>query len=265
VQFILEMLREGLRLLRTDPDLHGEIQRTVRLALESTAIAMMLGALPAYVIGVSRTRTARWGLIAANAGLGLPAVGVGVFLFFLLPNSTPWGGKWYETMAGMVAAQTVLAFPIVIALSATAIRSLPEGLIDQARAYGASGWRLALLAYREAKMGVLTAVIVALGSAIAEVGAVTILGGNNEFLTTTLASEILNDVDNTGTGGTGTTSGGLGIPGAVEHMIAVLALMLLLATFLTIVQQWGALQRRRRSQTSALLATPVRVEAGTQQ
>jgi tungstate transport system permease protein len=239
MQFILEQIREGFRLLHTDPDLHGEIQRTLRLAFEATAIALLLGAIPAYRIGVRRTRGARWGLVVANAGLGLPAVGVGILLVFLLPNVTPWGGQWYGTVDGMIAGQTVLALPIVVALGAAAIRGLPDGMIDQARAYGASGWRLALFAFREAKLGVLSAVILALGSAIAEVGAVTVLGGNNEFLTTTLSSEILNDISNTGVNP--------GIPAAVEHALAVLALMMVLAAFLTLVQQWGAVQRRRLS------------------
>jgi ABC-type tungstate transport system substrate-binding protein len=258
VQFVLEMIREGFRLLPTDPDLPGEINRTLRLAFASTAIAILVGVVPAYRLGVSRSRVARWGLTIANAGLGLPAVGIGVFIFFVLPGHTPWGGVWYHTMNGVTVAQTVLALPIVVALGAGAIRDLPEGMIDQARGFGASGWRLAAFAFREARLGVLSAVIVALGSAIAEVGAVTILGGNNNFLTTTLASEILNDMSDNGVAGSAHTSdGGLGIPGAVEHALAVLGLMLFLAASLTAVQQWGALQRRRRFQAVAALGPAV--------
>ena len=236
MRYVIEMIREGWNLIPYDPDLKGETIRTLRLAFESTAIALLLGAAPAYLVGIRASRPARWGLTIANAGLGVPAVGVGVFLFLLLPGHTPWGGNWYG-MNAMILGQTVLALPIVVALGAAAVRGRPDGLLDQARAFGASGWRLAIFAFREAKVGVLTAVILALGSAIAEVGAVTILGGNSEGVTTTLSSEILNEV-----AGGGFASDA----GAVEHAIVVLGLMLVLAVILTVVQQWGAIQRRGR-------------------
>jgi tungstate transport system permease protein len=246
MRYVIEMIREGWNLIPYDPHLRGETLRTLRLAFESTAIALVVGAVPAYLIGVRTSRPARWGLTVANAGLGVPAVGVGVFLFLILPGHTPWGGFWYG-MNGMVLGQTILALPIVVALGAAAIRGLPNGLIDQARAFGASGWRLAMFAFREAKIGVLTALILALGSAIAEVGAVTILGGNSEGVTTTLSSEILNEVDSGGFAGTA---------GAVEHAIVVLGLMLVLAVILTVIQQWGKGQRRARLRDSSRLSAP---------
>jgi len=239
VRYVIEMIREGWNLIPYDPDLRAETIRTLRLAFESTGIALLIGVVPAYLIGVRTSRPARWGLTIANAGLGVPAVGVGVLLFLILPGHTPWpgGGLWYG-MSAMILGQTVLALPIIVALGAAAIRGLPDGLIDQARAFGASGWRLAIFAFREAKIGILTAIILALGSAIAEVGAVTILGGNAERSTTTLASEILNEVNGDG--------GFAGNAGAVEHAIVVLGLMLILAVMLTVIQQWGAIQRRGR-------------------
>jgi tungstate transport system permease protein len=248
LQFVLQQIRLGFHLMHGDPDLHGEIQRTLRLAFWSTGIAMLLGAVPAYLIGVSKSRLARWGMVVANAGLGLPAVAVGIFLIFIMPGRTPWGGgPWTSSLAGLVYGQTVLALPIIVALGAGAIRGLPGGMLDQARAYGASGWRLAVFAFREAKVGVLSAVILALGSAIAEVGAVTIIGSNNNFLTTTVSSEILNDIAMIGV----SAPGGLGLPGAVEHAIIVLALMLVLAAFLTVLQQWGAIERRWQASLKA--------------
>jgi tungstate transport system permease protein len=243
VQFLLEQIREAWRLMGYDPQLRPLIDRTLHLALEATALALVLGALPAYVIGTRRTRGSRWALVLANAGLGLPPVAVGIFLIPLLPGHTPWGGVWFQSMNGMIYAQTVLALPIIVALSATAIRGLPEGLLDQARACGASGWRLGILAFREARIGVLTAVIFALGSAIAEVGAVTVVGGNNIDQTTTLSSEILNDFS--GHGFTGRAALG-GLTEGLEHAMVVLSLLLILAAILTSVQQWGKLKQRRR-------------------
>jgi len=231
------MLVEGVRLLQHDPYLGELVVRTLRLAFESTAIALVLGLPLACAIGIGRSRRSGWGLVVANAGLGLPPVAVGVYLFLLLSGyTTPWGGSWLDTMNGMVLGQTVLALPIIVAIAAIAIRGLPDGLIDQARAFGASGWRLGLFVLREAKLGVLTAVIVALGSAMAEVGAVTLIGGNSENTTSTLASQVITDAEGAG-----------GIPAAVEHVIVLMALMLILGLVFTVAQQWGTGTPRRRA------------------
>lgn len=233
MQFLLEQIREAYRLMHYDSQLHPLIWRTLHLAFESTGLALVIGMLPAYLIGSSHTRASRWAHTLANAGLGLPPVGVGILMIPLVG---------YGTMHDMIVAQTVLAVPIIVALGATAIRGLPEGLIDQARACGATGWRLALLAFREARIGFLTAVIFALGSAIAEVGAVSVVGGNLLNSTTTLSSEILLDIQ--GHGFTAYYEGGL--PDSLEHAMVVLALLVVLVGVLTVAQQWGRLSQRRQ-------------------
>jgi tungstate transport system permease protein len=243
LRYVVEQIILAIRLLHYDPDLHALTGRTIHLAFESAGLAVLIGAVPAYLIGVRTTRSSRWALVLANTGLGLPAVAVGIFLVLLTP-------EWYGTFTGMVAGQTVLSLPVIIALGAAAIRELPDGLLEQARAYGATEPRIALLALVEARIGVLTAVIIALGSAIAEVGAVTIIGGNFEQNTATLASEILNDVIGHG------FVGGLGesvVPPMVEHALVVVGLMLVLAAILTIVQQWGHLQRRQQRRLAAAI------------
>jgi tungstate transport system permease protein len=89
----------------------------------------------------------------------------------------------------------VLAYPIIVALTASAVRSLPGGLLDQARALGASTLQIWLLALREARIGVTAATIAALGSALSEVGAVVLVGGNIDGSTQTLASAALEQVN----------------------------------------------------------------------
>jgi tungstate transport system permease protein len=230
------MFVEGTRELHHDPFLGELTLRTLRLGFEATAIALVLGLPAACAIGIGRSRLSGGGLVVANAGLGLPPVGVGVYLFLLLRGrTTPWGGQWLLTMNGMVLGQVVLALPIVIAVAAIAIRSLPDGLIDQSRAYGASGWRLGVFTLREAKVGVITAAILALGSAFAEVGAVTLIGGNSTETTSTLASQVITDA-------TGTQD----IPSAVEHVIVLMALMLVLGLALTLAQLSGGQRWRAR-------------------
>jgi len=223
------MLLEGIRLLPHDPRLGELTLRTLQLAFEATALALVLGLPAACVIGIGRSRLSGAGQVVANAGLGLPPVAVGVYFFLLLEaHYAPWGGRWLESMNAMVLGQAVLALPIIVAIGAIAIRDLPNGLVDQARAFGARGWRLAWFTVREAKIGVLTAVVLAIGSAFAEVGAVTLLGGNDPDSTATLASQVIND-----------TQGQTDIPAAVEHTIVLLGLMLALGLVFTALQHSG--------------------------
>ena len=95
----------------------------------------------------------------------------------------------------MYVAQTILALPYIVALTPAAIQGLPPGLLAQARALGAGRVQLSVLALREAKIGVLAAVIAALGAALSEVGAVVIVGGNIQNYDQTLASAILAQVN----------------------------------------------------------------------
>src|SRR6185312_2611804 len=111
---------------------------------------------------------------------------------FALALGVPLGGlDLLYTLNGVILAQTLLALPLVAALTAAAVQSLPAGLLEQARAFGASRTQVAVLALREARVGVLAATIAAMGSAFAEVGAVVLVGGNIEDETQTLASAVL--------------------------------------------------------------------------
>lgn len=229
MSFLAEMLWRGLQRIGNDnAALIETTERTLLLAFSSTAIALAIGLPLGYLLGHRASRGRRLGLIVANAGLGLPPVVLGVYLaLLLLPQSALGPLQWTYTLQAVVLAQTLLALPIVVALSAAAVLGLPAGLLDQARAFGAHGWRLAVFALREARIGVVAAVIAALGSAVAEVGAVVIVGGNIRGATNTLASTVLLDL------------AASDVPGATADIIVLLALVAVGGAVLTVVQQRG--------------------------
>ena len=78
-----------------------------------------------------------------NAGIRTPPVALGVLLWLLLWPDSRWGGGllsglgWIYTLSAVILAQTLLALPIVVALTAAAVQRVPDGLLDQARAFGA--------------------------------------------------------------------------------------------------------------------------------
>ena len=195
MRFVWEMVKQGLELAGSDGALAATLWRTLWLAVVSTVIALALGLPLAIVLSERESRTRRAGLVVANAGLGLPPVVLGVYVALALTPGAALGSLgWTNTIQAIVLAQVLLALPIVVALTATAVRGLPTGLLDQARAFGASRLAVGALALREARVGVTAAVITALGSAVAEVGAVVIVGGNMRMQTNTLASTILLDL-----------------------------------------------------------------------
>src|SRR5262249_46147244 len=100
--------------------------------------------------------------------------------------------------------------------------------LEQAAALGASRLRVAALALREARVGVFAASIGALGSALSEVGAVVLVGGNIQQQTETLASGVLVKV----------SAGEYGP--ALAYGFILLGLILVLASILTLLQQRGA-------------------------
>lgn len=235
MRFLIEMLAQALhRIFGGDADLLATTWRTLRLALLSTALALAAGLPLGLLLAEARSRGRRAALVVANAGLGLPPVVLGVYLaLLLLPGNLLGGLAWTNTLEAVVLAQTLLALPLVIALTGAAVHALPDGLLDQARAYGAPRLQLALLALREARVGVIAAVIAALGSAVAEVGAVVIVGGNVRGQTNTLASTVLLDL-------------AAGDPaGATADVLVLLAVVLMLGLVLTLVQQRGLVSRRR--------------------
>ena len=91
----------------------------------------------------------------------------------------------------MFIAQTVLAIPYVVALSAAAVQGLPGGLVAQARLLGAGRLQVSTLALREARIGIVAALLAALGTGLAEVGAIVLVGGNVYGYDQTLASAAL--------------------------------------------------------------------------
>lgn len=183
-------------LVSGDPYLWNLVWTTLKVAGYSTAIAAVIGIPLGVAIGIGRFRGRGAALVLANSGLSLPPVIVGVVLALLMFPAAPLGRfHLLFTLKGVYVAQTVLALPIVVALVAAAVRAVEPGLLDQARAFGASRWQVSVLATREARIGVLTALIAAVGSGLSEVGAVVLVGGNIIGESQTLASAALQKID----------------------------------------------------------------------
>jgi tungstate transport system permease protein len=227
MEFIWDGLKQAVDLLaHGDHDILVVVETTLQVAFWSTILALALGLPAGLALGLGRFRGRRVGLAVANSGMGLPPVVVGLVVALLLFRGAPLGElNLLYTLKGVIVAQTLLALPLVAALTAAAVQALPAGLLEQARAFGASRAQVAGLALREARVGVLAATIAAMGSAFAEVGAVVLVGGNIEGETQTLASAVLVRV----------SAGDYGR--AIALGTILIGLIMVLAAGLTVAQQ----------------------------
>ena len=172
--------------------------RTVALSLavsgSATACAALLGLALGAWLAVAHFPGHRLLVLFLNTMLALPAVVVGLVVYLLLSRSGPLG-SWgiLFTPTAMVIAQTILVLPVIAALTRQLVGdSLRDGG-DQLRSMGAGPLVCALLMLVHDRWAVLTVLIAAFGRAIAEVGAVMIVGGNidgfTRVMTTTIALE----------------------------------------------------------------------------
>ena len=212
-------------------DLHLILEITLRTlqVCGSALLAALAIGIPIGILLGGRRFVGRTLLVSSvNAGMGAPPVVVGLLCAILFSRSGWLGdlGLIY-TRSGMIIAQTLIAIPLVVGITLAAVGSLDEEWDLQVRTLGIGrGWRLWLL-LREVRMGLLAAVIAALGGILSEVGASNMIGANLAGETRVLTTAIMMYTS------MGEFEIALGL-GAV-----LVGLILLLAGLLTAIQQSG--------------------------
>ena len=190
----LDALTEALQLLITlDGDLLEIVWLTLRVSGMALFFAVVLGLPLGVWLGLVTRIPAQGGLLPLiYTGMGLPPVVVGLFVYIFLSNQGVLGKlSWLFTPRAMIVAQVIIAWPLVVGLSLTAVRGVESELIMQIRALGATRWQVAWTVLQEARLGILAAVVAAFGGIISEVGAVILVGGNIEGETRVLTTAIV--------------------------------------------------------------------------
>ena len=180
MQIYVDALTEGFSLLSTGAiDVWTIVLTSLRVSGVAVVIALVVGLPLGLVLGAGRFIGRRVALIVFNAGMGLPPVLVGLLVAMTLSRRGPLGDlSLLYTKSAMIIAQVMISTPIVVAISAAAVASVPRELRLQARSLGAPWWRVGLLVLREARVGLIAAVAGGFGQIISEVGAVQMVGGN---------------------------------------------------------------------------------------
>lgn len=166
--------------------------RSVEVSGGAMIIAVALGLPVGVLLGVSRFRGRQLLVTLVYTGFALPPVVVGLVVYLFLSREGPIGGfGLLFSPTAMVVAQAVLAAPYVAGVSLAAVQAVPPDVRLQARALGASRVRSLWMQVREARLGILAAVIAGFGAVISEVGAAMMVGGNIAGETRVLTTAIV--------------------------------------------------------------------------
>ncbi|GGH37454.1 tungstate transport system permease protein [Cribrihabitans marinus] len=177
--------------LSGDADLFEIVLLSLRVSLTATAIACVLGLPLGAVLAVSRFRGRQAALVLVNALMGLPPVVVGLIVYLHLSRAGPLGflGLLY-TPTAMIIAQSILITPIVAALSRQVIEDLHGEYSEQFRSLALSRRQVVQALIWDARYSLVTVALAGFGRAVAEVGAVMIVGGNIDHLTRVMTTAI---------------------------------------------------------------------------
>jgi tungstate transport system permease protein len=181
-------------ILHLNPELFGIILLSLKVSGLALALAAGVGLPLGALLGFKQFPGRDLAISVTNTFMGLPPVVAGLFVYLLLSRKGPLGfmGLLYSPSA-MVIAQTTLAVPIVTALCHSAIVNVEPIIRQAARTLGATPLQETIVVIREARYGILSAIIAAFGRVMAEVGSILIVGGNiagyTRVMTTTIALE----------------------------------------------------------------------------
>ena len=177
-----------------DPGLWRIVALSLEVSVAATCCATLIGLPLGALVAVTRFPGRGALIVVLNALMGLPPVVVGLIVYLLLSRAGPLGSLGILfTPTAMVVAQALLIAPIVAALARQTIEDAWTEYAEQLRSLGASGASAALTLVWDTRFSLVTVALAGLGRAMAEVGAVMIVGGNidgvTRVMTTTIALE----------------------------------------------------------------------------
>jgi len=178
-------------ILGADADLVEIIGLSLRVSLAAVVLSALIGLPLGALVAVLRFPGRQVIAVLLNALMGLPPVVVGLLVYMTISRARPFG--WLNllyTPTAMIIAQTILVTPIIAALSRQLLEDLHREYDEQFRSLCLSTRRVIAALIWDARYSLLTVALAGFGRAIAEVGAVIIVGGNIDHLTRVMTTAI---------------------------------------------------------------------------
>lgn len=178
-------------ILEGDRELLETVNLSLIVSFSASVIALLIGTPLGVILATHKFRARAALLVCFNALLGLPSVVVGLLVYLLLSRSGPLGtlGLLFTPQA-MIIAQIILTLPIIVALSHRATEAHWTDYGDTFLIFGANRLRVFTTLVSAARGALVTVFLAGFGRAIAEVGAIMMVGGNIRGFTRTMTTTI---------------------------------------------------------------------------
>ena len=189
--FVTAFSEAGALLISFDPDFLSIVGLSLRVSLSAVALACLIGFPLGAIVALTRFPGRGFVILLLNTFMGLPPVVVGLIVFLVLSRAGPLGvlGLLF-TPAAMIIAQTILVTPIVAALTRQIVADLWVEYGEHLKSLDAGPITTLVTLIADARYSLTTVVLAGFGRAIAEVGAVMIVGGNIDHATRVMTTAI---------------------------------------------------------------------------
>ncbi|HUV82566.1 MAG TPA: ABC transporter permease [archaeon] len=180
----LDFLSQGIiqaftLIVNLNPYILSITEVSIKVSGTATILATLTALPLAFAIAFLKFRGKQALITLVNTGMGLPSVFVGLFIFVMLVPVGPFGFlNMIYTKKAMILAQYILIVPVITGITLAAIKAVPVLIIETVYTLGGTQKDVVIATLREAKFGIITAFLAGLGRALAEVGAILIVGGN---------------------------------------------------------------------------------------
>ncbi len=192
MDFILAGFIEAIQLLLGgDGQTWSAVAATLKASTGSMAVSLLLGVPAGFMLGYFDFPVKRQIRLMVDTALALPTVFIGLVVYAFVTKRGPLGemGLLFS-LPGIAIGQTILALPVVVALSATAVEGMDRHLRTLLMSLGASRHQLLLSSLWEVRFGILAAGLTAYGRVMTEVGISMMVGGNIKWHTRTITTAI---------------------------------------------------------------------------
>lgn len=189
----IDAIIEAVKIIFT---LNPEVLSITLLSLKISSIAVLFSCIVGIPLSLLISHKTFFGkkiiITLVNTGMALPPVVVGLVVYIYLSRNGPLGYfQLLYTPNAMIIAQIIIALPVIMGISLIAFNDVKKKTRETITSLGAKGYQYAYQVIREARYGLITAIITGFGAVISEVGAITLVGGNIRFYTRALTTAIM--------------------------------------------------------------------------
>jgi len=197
MEFLLDSFYSAILLIASwNNEVTGIVSVSLRVSGSSTILASTMGVPLGFMIAFNRFYGKRMLITGLNTLLALPTVVIGLFVYAFISRRGIFGPfDLLYTQGAMVIGQTILILPVVTTFTIAAINRIDERYRKTAMTLGANSIQTAVIIFREARFGIVAAIIAAFGRVISEVGISMMLGGNAKGFTRTMTTAMALEYD----------------------------------------------------------------------